>query len=235
MRLHMKYNQEEIKKVQEYYDAFLASEPGKYSSLEEFKSRYGPVLSYLEKIGHPVKILDVGCGTGIASEKLKRFGTVDGIDISPKSIEEARKYNRCDKCYAGIAEELPFEDGMFDVVVCTEVMEHLLDPSKALSEMNRVLTGGGHLIISTPNPWYYQMVIRMVLDKMRRRKSGQIIENPISPLKLKKILRKRGFKVEDFKTAYFKPDYIYSIIKRLSNSFGLYQIYLAKKIKDGER
>jgi hypothetical protein len=42
----MKYNQEEIKKVQEYYDAFLASEPGKYSSLEDFKSRYGPVLKF---------------------------------------------------------------------------------------------------------------------------------------------------------------------------------------------
>ena len=133
----MKYNQEEIKKVQEYYDAFLASEPGKYSSLEEFKSRYGPVLSYLENIGHPSKILDVGCGTGIASEELKRFGVVYGVDISPKSIKEAMEYSRCDKCYVGIAEELPFEDSMFDVVVCTEVMEHLLDPSKALSEMMR--------------------------------------------------------------------------------------------------
>jgi ubiquinone/menaquinone biosynthesis C-methylase UbiE len=137
----MKYNQEDIKKVQEYYDAFLASEPGKYSSLEEFKSRYEPVLSYLEKIGHPVKILDIGCGTGKVSEKLKRFGVVYGIDISSRSIEEARKYNRCDKCQVSIAEELPFEDGMFDVVVCTEVMEHLLDSSKALSEINRVLIG----------------------------------------------------------------------------------------------
>ena len=50
MRLHMKYNQEEIKKVQEYYDAFLASEPGKYSSLEEFKSRYENPDAELESI-----------------------------------------------------------------------------------------------------------------------------------------------------------------------------------------
>ena len=101
--------------------------------------------------------------------------------------------------------------------------------------MNRVLILGGHLIISTPNPWYYQMVVCMVLDKVRRRKSGQIIENPMSPLRLKKILRKRGFEVKDYKTTYFKPDYIYKIIKRLSNSFGLYQIYLLKKIKEVQR
>jgi 2-polyprenyl-3-methyl-5-hydroxy-6-metoxy-1,4-benzoquinol methylase len=229
----MKYNQEDIRKVQEYYDAFLASEPGKYSSLEEFKSRFEPVLSYLKGINsHPTKILDVGCGTGMASEMLKRFGVVYGIDISQKSIEEARKYNRCDKCYVCIAEELPFEDGMFNVVVCTEVMEHLLDPSKALSEMNRVLNIGGNLIISTPNPWYYQLFIRMGKGKIRRRKLGQIIENPISPLKLKKNRRKSGFTVDDFKTVYFKPDYIWAFIKRLSNSFGSYQINLTKNVKE---
>lgn len=230
----MKYNQEDVEKVQEYYDARLASEPGKYSTQEEFKLRFELVSSYLEDIDHPTKILDVGSGTGVAAENLKRFGVVYGIDISPKSIEEARKYNRCDKCYVGIAEELPFEDGMFNVVVCTEVLEHLLDPSKALSEMNRVLIMGGNLIISTPNPWYYQLFIRIAKNKIRRRKWGQIIENPISPLKLKKSLRKSGFKVEDFKTVYFKPDYIYGIIKRLSNSFGLYQIYLVRKVKEVE-
>jgi ubiquinone biosynthesis O-methyltransferase len=228
----MKYNQEDVKKVQEYYDAFLASEPGKYSSLEEFKSRYVPVLFYLEKIGHPVKILDVGCGTGIPSEKLKRFGEVYGIDISPKSIEEVQKYNRCDKCYVGVAEELPFENGMFDVVVCTEVIEHLLDPSKALSEMNRVLIGGGHLIISTPNPWYWRVILNRAIAILRRQKAGtgQIVENFISPKKLKKMLKEKGFEVEEFKTVFFKPDYIYRIVEKVSNSFGLYQVYFTKKI-----
>ena len=46
MRLQMKYNQGDVKEVQEYYDAFLASEHGQYSSLEEFKSRYEPVLKF---------------------------------------------------------------------------------------------------------------------------------------------------------------------------------------------
>lgn len=232
----MKYNQEDIKKVQEYYDAFLASEPGKYSSLEEFKLRYEPILSYFEKIGHPVKILDIGCGTGMASEKLKRFGVVYGIDISPKSVEEARKYNRCDKFYVGIAEELPFDNSMFDVVVCTEVMEHLLDTPNALSEMNRVLIGGGHLIISTPNPWYWCVILNRAIATLKRQKAGtgQIVENFISPKKLKKMLKQKGFEVEEFKTVFFKPDYIYKIV-RLSNSFGLYQIYLANKIEEVER
>jgi len=72
---------------------------------------------------------------------------------------------------------------MFDVVVCTETMEHLLNPSKGLTEMNRVLKSGGFLIISTPNPWYWQIILNRIVSflKIRRVGSGQIVENFISP------------------------------------------------------
>ncbi len=123
-----RYRQQDAEKVREYYDAFLASEPGKYSSLEEFSSRYKPVLSFFQKMEKcGVKILDIGCGTGMAAEKLKGFGTVYGVDISPKSIEQAR--NRLDEAYVSSAEKLPFKNEAFDVIVCTEVIEHLLVPS----------------------------------------------------------------------------------------------------------
>lgn len=225
-----KYGQKHIKEIQEYYDAFLASEPGKWSSLEDFKARYEPVLSFLQKMSKDDTriILDVGCGTGIAAEKLRAFGKVYGVDISPRSTIEAR--GRLDEVCVGLGEELPFNDDTFDVVVCTETFEHFIDPIRALAEFSRVLKPGGYLIISTPNPWYWGIILGRIRAALRRRKagSGQIIENYISSLKLKNMLKRSGFEVKEFSTVYFKPALIYKFIKRISNSTGLYQIYLVR-------
>lgn len=225
-----KHSQKHIKEIQGYYDTFLASEPGKWSSLEEFKARYEPVIFFLQKIGKDdTKILDVGCGTGMAAEKLRAFGEVYGVDISPRSIMEAR--NRLDGVCVSLGEGLPFRDEIFNVIVCTETIEHFVDPVAALSEFNRALKPEGHLIISTPNPWYWRIVVGKIIATLRRRKagSGQIIENYILPIKLKSMLRRSGFEIKEFRTVFFKPDFIWQIIKRLSNSFGLYQICLARK------
>ena len=227
-----KHSQKHIQEIQEYYDAFLASEPGKWSSLEEFKARYEPVISFLQKIGKDdTTILDVGCGTGMAAEKLKTFGRVYGIDISLRSIMEAR--SRLDGVCVSLGEELPFSNEMFNVIVCTETIEHFINPVTALAEFNKVLKPSGYLIISTPNPWYWRIIVGRIIATLRRQKpgTGQIVENYISPIKLRAMLKKTGFAIEEFRTAYFKPDSVYQIAKRLWNSFALYQIYLARKIR----
>ena len=229
----LKHGQKHIKEIQDYYDAFLASQPGKWSSLEEFRSRYEPVLSFLQKISKSdSKILDIGCGTGMAAEKLRAFGKVYGVDISPKSISEAR--DRLDNVCVALGEEPPFKGEAFEVIVCTETIEHFLDPVRALDEFNRVLKAGGYLIISTPNPWCWLAVLDRIIAMLRRRKagSGQIVENYISPMKLKGMLNRSGFEIKEFRTVYTKPECVYRIIRRLLNSlylFGLYQIYLVRK------
>jgi len=231
--MNMSYNQNDIQRIADYYDNFLASEPGKYSSFDEFWARYVPVLSYLKKYSLAINILDVGCGTGIAAEKLKIFGTVYGLDISPKSIDQARKYNRCDKCYVGIAEELPFDNDLFDVVICTEVIEHLLDPAKALSEFNRVLKYDGSLIISTPNPYYWALILGKIRSKLIQNKptnTGQIIENYLAKSYLENLFSSNGFKIIHFHTAYFKPKFLGDFLFRLCPDVGLYQICICKKI-----
>lgn len=228
----MKYSQNDIdiKEIQEYYDTFLASEPGKWSPLEEFKARYEPVLSFLQKISkHNTKILDVGCGTGMAAEMLRSFGQVYGIDVSPRSIMKAR--SRLDRVCVSLGEELPFKDEAFDVVTCTETIEHFLAPSEALSEFNRVLKSGGYLIISTPNPWYWFVVLSKVYAVLKGQKAGtgQIVENYLSPVSLRSMLKKRGFEIEEFKTVFFKPVFVWKIIKWALYSFGLYQVYMVRK------
>ncbi len=225
------HKMKDTKKIQEYYDTFLASEPGKHSSLDEFNARYNPILSFFDETRkHDLKILDVGCGTGVAAEKLMKFGTVCGIDVSPESIRLATDI--LDEAYVSTAEELPFMSGTFDVVVCTETMEHLLNPPKAISEFNRVLNPDGYLIISTPNPWYWLIILHKVYAKIRGRRTGtgQVTENYLPSPKLKNLIQGGGFRIIKFETVFFRPTFMWKAFKQMSSNFGLYQIYIVRKV-----
>jgi len=95
--------------------------------------------------------LDVGCGCGEFLEILGRAGfRAEGVDGNPRQIEMVK--------LAGLKGELadlnlglPFEDGLFDLVTCLEVIEHVARAEFLLTEISRVLKAGGNFLISTPN------------------------------------------------------------------------------------
>ncbi|HTG47030.1 MAG TPA: methyltransferase domain-containing protein [Actinomycetota bacterium] len=97
------------------------------------------------------RLLDVGCGTGWASRTAADIaGSVVGIDLSPGMIAEARGLA------AGVpsvgfaiadAEDLPFADGTFTAVLCTNAFHHYPQPERAIREMTRVLATGGRLVL----------------------------------------------------------------------------------------
>lgn len=93
------------------------------------------------------RILDVGVGLGRLLEKfptLRRYG----LDISMKYLERA-KVRGIEVCMARV-EEMPYRPEVFDVVVATDVLEHVLDLNLALDRMLMVLKPGGMLIVRTP-------------------------------------------------------------------------------------
>lgn len=103
--------------------------------------------------------LDIACGSGYGSDYLVRNGArmVVGGDISKDGIEYARTQYTQDGLYFLLtdAQQLPFRDEGFDVVVRLETIEHLKDPGQFLSECYRVLRPSGRLILSTPNKAIY--------------------------------------------------------------------------------
>jgi SAM-dependent methyltransferase len=93
-------------------------------------------------------ILDAGCGTGLNLRHLPP-GSV-GLDINPRNVALAAARLPQHQIVLGDVEAMPFEDGHFGAVVCTEVLEHVPDPGAALREIARVVRHGGVLIGSVP-------------------------------------------------------------------------------------
>lgn len=99
------------------------------------------------------RILDVGCGLGTYVERLRQFSDqVYGIDIEVERVTEGGR--RLPNLLAAAAEELPFVDGCFDVVLLHEVLEHVQDDRRSIQEAYRLLTPGGRMVIFAPNRLY---------------------------------------------------------------------------------
>ena len=105
------------------------------------------------------KVLDAGCGGGSLSYLLAKAGaSVVGVEYDKRGVEFAKqnlasadpgKRLQCE-FMQGSVYELPFSPESFDLVVSCEVIEHLEEPAKMLSEAKRVLKQGGTLILTTP-------------------------------------------------------------------------------------
>lgn len=95
-----------------------------------------------------IRILDIGCGDGVLLSRIK-IGKLYGVDLDQSSLNYAARMVKA-KLVRGSAESLPFRPNYFDVVVATEIIEHLLHPTKLLAEARRVLKPAGRFILTTP-------------------------------------------------------------------------------------
>jgi len=106
----------------------------------------------------PALILDVGCGDGFATGVAARRNPAHrfvGLDWSAASLARARGRGLA-LLRAELDTGLPVKSGSVDVVIMSEVIEHLVDTDSAIEEAHRVLKPGGSLLLSTPNlaAWY---------------------------------------------------------------------------------
>ena len=99
------------------------------------------------------RILDIGCGLGVYVRKFREFSDdVCGIDIDPKRLREGARTTP--GLGLAVGEHLPYRDGVFDVIVLNEVIEHVQDDAATLREAERVLRPGGRIVIYAPNRLY---------------------------------------------------------------------------------
>ncbi len=124
-----------------------------YTAAEDIKRLNFIVTEVGSKFPSGAKILDVGCGNGNISRALGSLGhQVLGIDLSPESVRKATELNTFPNVAFQVinAEQLQIERD-FDVVVCSEVLEHLNEPQLLVKELSRLVATGKLLIVTVPN------------------------------------------------------------------------------------
>ncbi len=94
------------------------------------------------------KILDIGVGMGRLLGKIPDNVEKYGMDISAEMLKIASKKNI--NCCLSLIEDMPYKSKIFDIVICTDVLEHVLDLNLAVSNVLRVLKDDGTFIIRVP-------------------------------------------------------------------------------------
>lgn len=169
----------------------------KYAAGEEFpRTSKLYTLEFVPDAPPALEVLDIGCATGANTAAMLAKGHhVRGVDISGNAITKytARGF---DGRTMDIAVGLDFPDASFDLVFCSEVIEHLVRPDGLASEIHRVLRPGGSLVLSTPNSafWVYRLlgIAGYTLSELQHRMHLRFF----SPASLTRLLRDAGFEME---------------------------------------
>jgi len=113
------------------------------------KLTYADLMEFFKKNGKK-RLLDAGCGDGLFIAEAERNGFYcEGFDNNDELLEVCRKKGMKVR-YGNFSEKLPFKDGIFDGVFCSNVFEHLEEPEFALSELLRITKKGGIVFVTVP-------------------------------------------------------------------------------------
>ena len=158
----------------------------------------------LAKQGKGRAALDVGCGDGFWSKRLKENGwlvtSIDGYDLRYKPAKEVN-----------LEKPMPFEDNSFDLIWKSEVIEHIHNVDQVLSELRRILKPGGRMILTTPNSYFWLYDLLKIFG--------------ISPAKVQNPDHKQFFSLKDMKrlfpTARLYGFFPYAVVKmRIKDGIG---------------
>jgi 2-polyprenyl-3-methyl-5-hydroxy-6-metoxy-1,4-benzoquinol methylase len=140
-------------------------------------------------------IIDMGCGEGIALEKMtKAFPgkEVIGADLEEENIEICRRYG-LKAVYSDIY-NLALRDERFDVCLCIDVLEHLKRPADAVKELHRVIKAGGRIIIVIPNDRNF-LLARLALGMVKEAFYDVGHERQWRPGEVRGLLKAAGFQI----------------------------------------
>lgn len=175
-------------KLGENFEAALSS----YDTTRRVQTLVDVFLSDEMVVGK--RTLDVGCGLGFFSQRLKERGAnVTACDLGPSLVERTRRTVGCDAVVADVLQlSQHFAPQSFDLVVSSECIEHTPDPRQSLLQMAAMLRPGGVLAVSTPN-YIWSPVVKIATSLRLRPFDGH--ENFSSWRELSTILQSAGIDV----------------------------------------
>lgn len=134
------------------YKKYTSKNPLMGIVISKFMKDLSEAIAPLEDLK---RIIDIGCGEGFIVNNLNR-PDITGVDISKKALSIAKQKNPgCNFCTGSIY-DLSFKKNSFDLVIATEVLEHLENPDRALKEIKRI--SKDYCILSVPNEPYFRIM-----------------------------------------------------------------------------
>lgn len=126
--------------------------------------RYGQIAEIVRRL-QPRWMLDVGCGDGRLARAIRSRCPgvqIHGCDLSGAALARSSGLDRHERVDLD-GGRLPAEDAQFDLVIASEVLEHLVHPDRAVAECARVLQPGGHLLVTVPNVAFWRFRLQALL------------------------------------------------------------------------
>lgn len=182
---------EQLREQQNFYDV------GWRGELDRGKEQRGNLRTNLDFLARTNllkpgdRILEIGCGIGtIVAELAKQGIDIRGTDISQVAIEYGRTKYPGIRLEVQPAEELPYEDGAFDVVLSFDLFEHIARIDRHVGEVHRVLKPGGYYLFQTPNKWSNAVFETLNHKTLKWRRVHPSLH---TPGQLRRRLTKHGF------------------------------------------
>lgn len=187
-----------------YNDAYYEAQLSKYGDKAAFL--YGRLLEFVGELKPDARILDAGCGAGPALQFLKQRGFVPfGSDLIEYPLQQARRLipdARLVQCDSD--KPLPYGENSFDLILMSEVIEHVSSPEFTLRECWRVLRAGGAVAMTTPNLWDVRRLYYPALGKVWSGDADATHQTLFNPQTMQGILAQTGFQKVRVR-AGFKP------------------------------
>lgn len=172
------------------------------------------------------RLLDIGAGRGeVLSEAIDLGIDARGIELNPTKVGWIREKVSSERITEGNAETLPYADASFEFLNMCELIEHVVDPRRVLTEAHRVLVLGGKAYISFPNRfsiydthyhvWFVNWLPRSMADWYihffgKQKTKGGIDLQQLSEMhyytfkQFEKLVRSCGFVMEDVRVRRLK-------------------------------
>ncbi|MEH2249009.1 class I SAM-dependent methyltransferase [Nostoc sp.] len=182
-------------------DKFSLVAQGYDQAIAQVTSQVDQAILDAVEAGYGKQLLDVACGTGwLSAAAMSRQAIVTGLDYAEKMVVIARL--RCPEAefQIGDAENLPFESGRFDAIVCSLGILHFADPERAIAQSFRVLKPGGRYAFTCWTPPARNPFMPLILGSVQTYGNMEVYLPPRPPLfrfgetaECKKVLSSAGF------------------------------------------